>query len=338
VGNDAQNVGHVPLLVLVGMLLLMRGSELPALLSRLTDSSLGNLEKCYHAAFKVLSRLRPFDIFRLFHGVIMRSPCYVLLFLLLIFQLASGQDHSQPKNTDSKTPSANANSGADPSPQVQSGTPHGTQETSEEEHDSNRQASHWLTHGEWVISILTFVYVLLTGVYVFISHKTLKAIEDQGKHALLNAQALINSQRPWIAVRRKEPHISGSFVFEAICVSGIPAKIIQSYAGFQAVDSGQSLQPTYKTEMLQYPFMLAPPDGAKKIWDIEDSILKANEPLWKDVCDLKKTLYFLGKVEYIDSVSFDGNGKAVVHETRWCYEYISGALSRSGPSECNDYT
>src|ERR1700741_4549807 len=37
----------------------------------------------------------------------------------------------------------------------------------------------WLTHGEWVISILTSIYVLLTGVYVCFSHRMLKAIEKQ---------------------------------------------------------------------------------------------------------------------------------------------------------------
>jgi hypothetical protein len=270
---------------------------------------------------------------------LLRSPsCCVLLFLLMTTPLANGQDHPKPKGADNPTPSQSKNGGDDSSLQIHGGTPHGASESSEKEHDTDRQASHWLTHGEWVISALTLVYVLLTGVYVFISHKTLKAIEDQGKHALLNAQALINSQRPWITVKTKEPPTPGSFTFEAICLSGIPAKIICSYADWQTVDRGQSLQRIYKTKMLQYPFPLAPPDGAKKIWDFSIESLKADTSLWEEIQALDKTLYFLGKVEYTDGISFDGAGKHIVHETRWCYEYIGGAIARSGPPEASDYT
>jgi ribosomal protein L12E/L44/L45/RPP1/RPP2 len=39
----------------------------------------------------------------------------------------------------------------------------------------------WLSHGEWVMASLTFIYVLFTGCYVCISHNTLAAIKAQGK-------------------------------------------------------------------------------------------------------------------------------------------------------------
>jgi hypothetical protein len=165
-----------------------------------------------------------------------------------------------------------------------------------------------------------------------------KATKEAARAALLNAQALINSQRPWIAIRTKEPKTPDSFEFQAICLSGIPAKIIHSYADWQTVDRGKSLQPIYKIEMLQYPFLLAPPDGPRKIYDFSVESLKANVPLWKEIQELDKTLYFLGKVEYIDELSFDSAGKHVIHETRWCYGYIGGAIFRSGPPESNDYT
>lgn len=84
-------------------------------------------------------------------------------------------------------------------------------------------SSPFLTHGEWVMSGLTFIYVCLTAFYALTSHKTLKALEDQGRHAKeeaeardtqfaqqlkvsqdaataasLNAQAVINSERAWV--------------------------------------------------------------------------------------------------------------------------------------------
>jgi hypothetical protein len=155
---------------------------------------------------------------------------------------------------------------------------------------------------------------------------------------LLNAKALINSQRPWIAERRREPCVPDSFEFETICLSGIPAKIIHNHANWQAIDTGELLQPTYDSEMLQYPFLLAPSDGPRKLWDFSVESLRANTPLWTEIQDLRKTLYFLGRVQYVDELSFDGAGNHIVHETRWCYQYVGEQIARSGPLEANDYT
>src|SRR4029077_1880455 len=85
------------------------------------------------------------------------------------------------------------------------------------------------------------VFVAMGAIFVF--YLQTKATQDSARAALFNAQAVVNSQRPWIAVRRKEPCIPDSFVFEAICLSGIPARIIQSYVDWQAVDTGDALQP-----------------------------------------------------------------------------------------------
>ncbi len=193
--------------------------------------------------------------------------------------------------------------------------------------------------------ITDWLMVGLTAAYIFVSALIFVAVKKQtaiakiaADAALLNAKALINSERPWIAVRRKEPFTADVFLFEVVCVSGIPAKIIEIYADFQAVDRGQSLQLIYEKRMLHYPLMLAPPDGPKKIWDISGDILKANAPLWKAIQDQSKFLYFLGKVEYTDGISFDENGNKIIHETRWCYEYIGGGIARSGPPQFNDYT
>jgi len=47
----------------------------------------------------------------------------------------------------------------------------------------------WLTHGEWVMSVLTLIYVAFTGVYVVISRKTLKEIEKQAERAEVESVA-----------------------------------------------------------------------------------------------------------------------------------------------------
>ena len=96
-----------PLLVLVGRLrfaytLSARRSALPPLfLLSLYNGDFGNLEKCGDAALEVLLRLRTFDVFRLFHGVIMRLFVSVLL---LIF--ATGFQQAKP-DTSTKESSVN---------------------------------------------------------------------------------------------------------------------------------------------------------------------------------------------------------------------------------------
>ena len=79
--------------------------------------------------------------------------------------------------------------------------------------------AHFLTHGEWVMAVLTAIYVCLTGWYVRVAHRTLKTIQSQADAAQTqfaqqlevareaanaarrNAMALINVERAWILVK-----------------------------------------------------------------------------------------------------------------------------------------
>jgi hypothetical protein len=150
----------------------------------------------------------------------------------------------------------------------------------------------------YLLATIVGMFVALGGIYVF--YLQTKATQDSARAALLNAQAVINSQRPWIAVRTKDPPIAGSVEFQAECLVEIPAKMIHNYAKWKAVEKGQSLQPIYDTEMLQYPFLIAPPDGRKRVFEFDIESLQADAPLWNDIQNLQQTLYFFGKIEYID--------------------------------------
>jgi hypothetical protein len=188
----------------------------------------------------------------------------------------------------------------------------------------------------YLFATVTGVFVALGGIYVI--WKQTEATEKAADAALLNAQAVINSQRSWIAVRTKDPPIAGSVEFMAECLVGIPAKMIHNYANWKAVEKGQSLQPIYDTEMLQYPFLVAPSDGKKRVFEFGIESLKAHASLWNDIQNLQQTLYFFGKIEYTDGVSIDDKGNPIVHETKWCYLYIGGAIVRGGPPGMNDCT
>src|SRR5580704_8606623 len=141
----------------------------------LTSLRFGSFESCYHPAFKVLTLSWVLDTEGIIE-VIMRAVSPTLVLSFSILALWQG---SQP----------------------------------------------FLTHGEWIMGTLTAIYVGITGFYAWVSHKTLRAIERQAKDqadagaeqmrlahgaadaaqksasaALLNAQALISAERPWIIV------------------------------------------------------------------------------------------------------------------------------------------
>ena len=147
---------------------------------------------------------------------------------------AALRDQSEPKPPNPESPSA---------PTAQS-------ETEYKQGPSGQEPQPFLTHAEWIMAILTAIYVGITGFYAWVSRKTLDAIERQAKDqsetgaeqiklaheaadtaqksasaALLNAQALINAERPWIIVVVKE-NGEGDFTFSARNYGRTPAEIV----------------------------------------------------------------------------------------------------------------
>jgi hypothetical protein len=108
----------------------------------------------------------------------------VLLFTVLLLSVSyAGQDQNQPKNRK-----AQANQDAQGSPKkppiVQEFPSPTPQPSSQGEKTTPKPESKpWLIHAEWAMAILTCIYVILTGAYVWVSLLTLNAIQRQGKHA-----------------------------------------------------------------------------------------------------------------------------------------------------------
>jgi hypothetical protein len=85
---------------------------------------------------------------------------------LLFFLLVNGQNHAQTNSAHTQHAHADADSGQNPALQIiQTTTPCGEQTSPPKKEQSQAESKPWLTHGEWVISILTFIYV---GVNVLI--------------------------------------------------------------------------------------------------------------------------------------------------------------------------
>ena len=112
------------------------------------------------------------------------------------------------------------------------------------------------------MSILTLAYVVITGIYACIASRTLKAIQDQGTQAkeeaisrdkqfaeqlrvskdaaeaaLLNARAIINSERPWIVVTDVSTNSQVACDFEASNYGRTPAEIVSQHTAYKIVDN-----------------------------------------------------------------------------------------------------
>jgi len=252
------------------------------------------------------------------------------LFLFAVL-LIGMQNNPEPKNPNGKASNNPPSNGQPAVTEVHAGSPVETATSQNQKQTTSAEVKPFMTHGEYVISAITAIYVI-------VSFLTFLAVKNTVKVSQLQTKAMVNSQRPWIAVRKKDPPIAGSVEFEAECLVGIPAKIIHNYAHWKAVKKGESLQPVYETEMLQYPFLIAPPDGKKRVFEFGIDSLQANGPMWHDIQNLDQTLYFYGKIQYTDGASIDDGGNPIVHETKWCYVYVGGAIVRGGPEGFNDNT
>jgi hypothetical protein len=252
--------------------------------------------------------------------------------LLLAVLLIGVQNNPAPKNPNGKTSNNPPSNGQPAIAEIHASSPVEAATGQTQQQTTPAEVQPFMTHGEYVISAIT-------GLYVIVSFLTFLAVRNTVKVSQLQTKATVNSSRPWIAIKIKEPPAPNEFTFEAICLSGTPAKIIHNYADLQVIDSSKSPQPVYKTDMMQYPRIFANTDGKFKIYDYSIESVKANVPQWAEIQSLQKTLYFFGKIEYVDGVSFDDAGKHIIHESRWCFEYnIGGHIFRSGPLEMNDFT
>jgi hypothetical protein len=223
----------------------------------------------------------------------------------------------------------------------------------------------FLTHGEWVMSALTFVYVLLTGFYAWTSHKTLTALEDQGRHAkeeseardrefaqqlkvsqdtaaaaLQSSQTAINAERAWILVKfevtgqaPRNAHIH----FQGKNWGRTPAEISRCSVTYLPYANESELPeeaPYHKTE-LKYPKHVAPSESfpigdGPSLLDMEFT-----DELWEDMNKKDQRLFFIGHVVYKDLIS------RADHETRFCF-FLSRqpgvGLIMTGPRHYNQHT
>jgi hypothetical protein len=176
---------------------------------------------------------------------------------------------------------------------------------------------------------------------------TAEAAVGSANAALALAQAIANSERPWIVVT-VEPFLTveNSFKVMAANRGRSPARIVSSVDHVKiAID---------ETKLPQEPEFEATPPGeepepvvllpgeATGIWALnrEDlpGICKTPEML-KHIESWQATLFLYGRIKYMELSAI---GDHQVHETFWCCRYIHGekssALVMAGPPAYNKHT
>jgi hypothetical protein len=178
-------------------------------------------------------------------------------------------------------------------------------------------------------------------------NSTSQAAMESSNAALALAQAIANSERPWIVVT-VEPFLTmeNSFKVMASNRGRSPARIVSSLDQVKVAVDETKLPKTPEFEAIApgdepEPIVLLPGE-ATGIWALnrEDlpSICQTPETL-KKVERWQETLFLYGRIQYLELASI---GEAQMHETFWCCRYIHGeknsALVMAGPPEYNRHS
>jgi len=168
---------------------------------------------------------------------------------------------------------------------------------------------------------------------------------DSADAALLNARAVINSERPWIVVSVLRGESMGNYVFRATNRGRTPAVFESGTFDFTFDSYPDSLptRPRYDSSIAPERTLIVQEDGfdiplaGERSIDPESFITPEMTKQVKLLKNLSLLLY--GKVIYKDVFNRDGK-EAIHHETRFCYcfDVSCGEFVRTGPEEYNRYT
>ena len=173
------------------------------------------------------------------------------------------------------------------------------------------------------------------------------AAAESAHAALALAQAIANSERPWIVVT-VEPFLTmeNSFKVMASNRGRSPARIISTLDQVRITSDEKSLPKNPELEQPKAgeepePIVLLPGE-ATGIWALNrddlPSICKTPEVI-KKVERWQETLFLYGRIQYME---LDASSEKTPHVTFWCCRYIHGekssALVMAGPPEYNKHT
>jgi hypothetical protein len=165
--------------------------------------------------------------------------------------------------------------------------------------------------------------------------------------AMLNAQAFIRSERPWILITIEPSRsLENSFTVMATNRGRTPARITATVDRTRiAVDENRLPSfPEYTREVPEaplVPIILVPGESTaiKSFCRDEVKALCDSEERYKRIETWEEKVFLHGKVTYMDLISPSDDE---FHETNWCCWYIHGrqnsGLVIAGPPEYNSHT
>lgn len=205
-----------------------------------------------------------------------------------------------------------------------------------------------------VLAVLGYVGIMLAlrtlkniDKHLQSGNSTSQAAMDSASAALALAQAIANSERPWIVVT-VEPFLTmeNSFKVMASNRGRSPARIVSSVDQVRVAVDETNLPKVPEFEEFEAgdepePIVLLPGE-ATGIWALnrEDlpTICKNPEEL-KKVELWQETLFLYGRIKYMELAAI---GEPQMHETFWCCRYIHGekssALVMAGPPAYNKHS
>jgi hypothetical protein len=178
-----------------------------------------------------------------------------------------------------------------------------------------------------------------------IMERQTKAAEDAAAAALLNAQAMMHSERPWIIVNiEPHPQFRGSFLFAATNKGRTPAQLVSGSSEYIFTARPQDLPvpPTYSSQFTGLDETLLVPGDPFQIYSrsgICPEDILARRSASHELRSYNESLVFYGRILYRNAFS-NGNDANSFHETRWCLAYLKHErrFVVTGPDEYNRHT
>jgi hypothetical protein len=148
--------------------------------------------------------------------------------------------------------------------------------------------------------------------------KQTKAAEDAAESSLLNAKALVNSERAWlIAEVSKNSQMRHFYEIKITNFGRTPARFIRGDAAFTITERPDllSIPPDYSSPIVLPDQLLIAPNK----WFLVPHGYNISH-IFQGSAIVGKTLVIYGRVLYEDAII-----PGIVHETRWCFGYITVA-------------
>jgi hypothetical protein len=177
------------------------------------------------------------------------------------------------------------------------------QKTQAQQPNRASERQPFMTHAEWIMSGLTAVYVLLSGLYVVYSHKTLRELQRQigliekqntatetqlkiseksAEAAMLSAKSMISAERSWLIITTGPTGIDPlNFDIHATNHGNSPAEILWVFCDQVILDFGIQLpdEPEYGATNIIFAHRQWIPSGASfKVQDLSVVPAQPDDP------------------------------------------------------------